>query len=500
MILLMILYSFQVTHFRFYFNTCIQGLPIGLFLSSVPILFKKYLSYSDIGLIMMCTMPFSLKVLWSPFVDVYYSKRIGKRKSWIIPTQLIVRYSSQMSQTLSKLSMFLFYMSGTLETMLMNKEIFMVTVLFTIMIFIITCQDIAVDSWAVEILHENNSSYASTCQTVGQTVGCFISNSLFIALNSIEFCNKYIYSSEQTEPLLSIGDFMFYWSQVQLFVTLYILIFVNEKQRSDHSHSQNDLNKPNSNDKSGPEEMESQKRQQESEENNHESNDYSLSQVILVLKDLLSNKYILSINMFYLILNAGLAIDGGVSQIYLTNELGFSKENFSLIQLISAPTEILYSLIGGYFNSKSPFKFTLYMSILCLFTSSYTILVLFATFPKEPSTWTFIHVIGLTLFKSFVQTCFFTAKFATVFRICDKRISGLFITLMATLSNLSYSIHKLYIFKIVEYFGIFIPQAMITVIVIIYVYKVKDTILEMDNVPKESWAVSENVLKKVKQA
>lgn len=64
---------------------------MGLFLSSVPILFKKYLSYSEVGLIMMCTTPFSLKVLWSPFVDIYYSKRIGKRKSWIIPTQLIVR-------------------------------------------------------------------------------------------------------------------------------------------------------------------------------------------------------------------------------------------------------------------------------------------------------------------------------------------------------------------------------------------------------------------------
>lgn len=59
-ILLTILYAFQ-------------GLPIGLFLSTVPILFKKYMTYAEIGVIMMCTLPFSLKVLWSPFVDVYYS-------------------------------------------------------------------------------------------------------------------------------------------------------------------------------------------------------------------------------------------------------------------------------------------------------------------------------------------------------------------------------------------------------------------------------------------
>ena len=63
----------------------LQGLPIGFFLVSVPVIFKKYLTYSEIGVIMMCTLPFSLKVLWSPFVEFYYSEKFGKRRSWIVP-------------------------------------------------------------------------------------------------------------------------------------------------------------------------------------------------------------------------------------------------------------------------------------------------------------------------------------------------------------------------------------------------------------------------------
>jgi len=39
---------------------------------------------------MLCTMPFSFKVLWSPFVEFYHFKFIGKRKSWIIPMQLLM--------------------------------------------------------------------------------------------------------------------------------------------------------------------------------------------------------------------------------------------------------------------------------------------------------------------------------------------------------------------------------------------------------------------------
>lgn len=32
-------------------------------------------------------LPYSLKLLWSPLVDVAYSQRIGKRKTWVIPIQ-----------------------------------------------------------------------------------------------------------------------------------------------------------------------------------------------------------------------------------------------------------------------------------------------------------------------------------------------------------------------------------------------------------------------------
>ena len=92
MVLLVILYSFQ-------------GLPMGFFLSSIPIIYKKYLTYAQIGEIMLSTAPFSFKVLWSPFIEFYYSERVGKRRTWIIPTQLIM-------------SAILFYLRSNLEELL----------------------------------------------------------------------------------------------------------------------------------------------------------------------------------------------------------------------------------------------------------------------------------------------------------------------------------------------------------------------------------------------
>lgn len=69
---------------------------------------------------------------------------------------------------------------------------------------------------------------------------------------------------------------------------------------------------------------------------------------------------------------------------------------------------------------------------------------------------------------------------------------------MATLSNLSSSFHTFYIFRVVEYFGIYFPQAIIATGVLIFTWKVKDKIYAMDDLSKESWAVTDQVLKKVK--
>lgn len=65
-----------------------QGVPLGLAYGSVPFILERKLSYTQLGLFSLSGYPYSLKLLWSPVVDSLYSNRIGRRKSWIVPTQL----------------------------------------------------------------------------------------------------------------------------------------------------------------------------------------------------------------------------------------------------------------------------------------------------------------------------------------------------------------------------------------------------------------------------
>jgi hypothetical protein len=59
-------------------------------IGSVPFLLREHLSYSQLGTFALSSYPYSLKLLWSPIVDSIFFPSIGRRKSWIIPMQMIV--------------------------------------------------------------------------------------------------------------------------------------------------------------------------------------------------------------------------------------------------------------------------------------------------------------------------------------------------------------------------------------------------------------------------
>jgi PAT family acetyl-CoA transporter-like MFS transporter 1 len=68
----------------------LQGIPLGLTQSLPFILSSRNSSYSDQAIFSLAAWPFSLKLLWAPIVDSLYWKRLGRRKSWLVPTQYLI--------------------------------------------------------------------------------------------------------------------------------------------------------------------------------------------------------------------------------------------------------------------------------------------------------------------------------------------------------------------------------------------------------------------------
>ena len=87
----------------------LQGVPLGM--SSVfPLLLKERgASYADLARFSLCSWPFALKLLWAPIVDGSRLPFVGRRKSWLVPCQLLI-------------GALLYYLSLTYETLLSSTD------------------------------------------------------------------------------------------------------------------------------------------------------------------------------------------------------------------------------------------------------------------------------------------------------------------------------------------------------------------------------------------
>ncbi|VDI72998.1 MFS transporter, PAT family, solute carrier family 33 (acetyl-CoA transportor), member 1 [Mytilus galloprovincialis] len=99
-------------------------------------------------------------------------------------------------------------------------------------------QDIAVDGWALTMLSRRNVGWASTCNSVGQTAGYFLGNVLFLALESADFCNKYLRSEPKETGLVTLASFLYFWGIVFFTTTTLVWIFKHESDDPDADSEQ----------------------------------------------------------------------------------------------------------------------------------------------------------------------------------------------------------------------------------------------------------------------
>ena len=205
----------------------LQGIPMGLSASIPVILKEKGASYGSLSLFSLVSLPFSLKLLWAPLVDSYYIKSFGRRKTWLIPIQMITgivmiigsyHIQSWLGHNSSSSS------DGS-SSDVTTPSVTKLTIFFLFLYFLMATQDIAVDGWALTMLSRDSVGYASICNSVGQVLGIFIANQGFIALSDINWCKTYL----NIAPLINLSDFMLFWGYIFIIITILILIFKKEE-------------------------------------------------------------------------------------------------------------------------------------------------------------------------------------------------------------------------------------------------------------------------------
>lgn len=377
----------------------LQGIPLGLAGSIPLILQSRNVSYRDQAFFSFVFWPFSLKLLWAPLVDALYCSRFGRRKSWLVPTQYL-------------LGLFMLYLSMSVNSLLEGEggpQVVMLTAVFFMLGFLAATQDIAVDGWALTMLSRENVGYASTCNSVGQTAGYFMGNVLFLALESADFCNKYLRVEPQDVGIVTLSDFLFFWGVVFLVSTTLVAFMKRE-------------NEPSGRRRRSPEETQ------------------GVMETYKLLFSIIRMPTVFSFCLLLLTAKVGFSAADAVTGLKLV-EAGVPKEELALLAVPMVPLQILLPVvISKYTAGPRPldvfykaFPFRLIIGLV------YALLVWWTPSVRHDGGFPLYYYATVLLIYALHQVALYSMYVACMAfhaKVSDPLIGGTYMTLLNTVTNL----------------------------------------------------------------
>lgn len=134
----------------------VQGLPVGLAFQAYPVLLRNGGASLDlISLVPLASLPWVFKFFWASMVENHWTRRLGRRRSWILPMQTLLALSLAGMALLP-------FAAGNAPGLL---------VLVAMASLVSATQDIATDGLATERLHGTGLAHINTFQVAGFMTG-----------------------------------------------------------------------------------------------------------------------------------------------------------------------------------------------------------------------------------------------------------------------------------------------------------------------------------------
>lgn len=140
-----------------------QGLPVGFMTHALPVILRaEGVSLAHIGGFGLLMLPWSIKILWAPWVDRVGHSQHGHYRSWIIPMQL--------------LSVAVLIVLSFLPIHALDQPHYLLLFFISLLSlnFVGATQDIATDGLAVRILKSEQQHWGNTIQVIGSRLGFIV--------------------------------------------------------------------------------------------------------------------------------------------------------------------------------------------------------------------------------------------------------------------------------------------------------------------------------------
>ena len=160
-------YSLWAMITTFFLLYIFQGLFFG-YIQTISLLLKEQnFSYAQMSLLNLVPVPFYLKCFFSPFLDIKYSSRLGKRMTYITIFSVLAA------------GCYLF-IASRVNSWINQRQISTLSLVLIFTTFIIAIQDLAIDALAEEIFVRRDVKFGPITQSLGQIAGPLVSFNFFL--------------------------------------------------------------------------------------------------------------------------------------------------------------------------------------------------------------------------------------------------------------------------------------------------------------------------------
>jgi PAT family beta-lactamase induction signal transducer AmpG len=143
-----------------------SGLPLYLLLNLVPAwLYTEHIDLKVIGAVTLIQFPYTWKFLWSPLLDRFVVPALGRRRGWMLLTQVA-----------------LLIVIASLGGFSPQNDLGIIIMLATLLAFLSATQDIALDAYRRELLRDNELGLGNAVHVNAYRISGLIPGSLALIL------------------------------------------------------------------------------------------------------------------------------------------------------------------------------------------------------------------------------------------------------------------------------------------------------------------------------
>ena len=416
------------------------GLLFGYFVNSINmLLIKRGANYSSLSQLTIMGYPFALKFIFSPLVDNYYWKWLGKHKTYVLFSNYLISLLLFVSA---------FYIEEWIKTLDINK----ITLVGLFIVFPLSFQSIAVDAWPPSLLHPENMRYVGFIANFGQMLGTIFSYNLFIWFNSKTFCNTYIYSTYHETGIISNFWMLIILSILTFVITFLINVFKKEKETP----------------------------KQEFE---------SFKEFLKTISKFFTNP---NIRFFlFALLFSGSGLEPVEAGYVVILKKGFSQTQMSLIDFISSIVSTFAGIFGSYLAKKK--KENRCIVILYCINIFFDIFYFFfiTHYEEIDSKLAFVIYMIQDIILGANQTIRFVLFISFMLRVCDEKMAAVYTTFFYSVSNFNGLWAVSLSLLLIDYINYTVLCWVGISIATTFLICFGKRIINMDNIEKNLWLITE---------